>query len=338
MDAQVLFYAHASGGSAYQCGQVADLTGLTWVELAQQSGFAFVCGEAVQQQATNNITGQIITGGIWELPEVFNDTSGRHCTDAEIEMVYMDAVFAQMATLVRRAPVSSRGTTCHLSKYLHECLHGLAHSGALRKRNGLRGYLLLRVAITVAPPAVSVRICLTTTRRAAARCCVCVTARTHARTNARTHACTPKHAQYIINTQQSNSRTHARARAQPELDLSRTFFHGCSEGSAFTQWQGVCRHVEAPSYVSALATHSTGLKVKGDGNILPPCPEDPQYTWGECPECMCVRACTCAWVGCQKLPLTTPPRSTGCDPSWFSCSLAGWLRIPPSLASLSWQM
>ncbi len=117
MDSQILFYAHTSGGSAYQCGQHADLTGLTWVELAQQSGFAFVCGEAVQQQATNNITGQILTGGIWELPEVFNDTSGRHCTDADIEIVYMDAVFAQIATLVRSAYVSFRGTTCQVSKY-----------------------------------------------------------------------------------------------------------------------------------------------------------------------------------------------------------------------------
>ncbi len=96
-----MFYAHGSGGSAYQCGEAADLLGTSWVDLAEQSGFAFACGEAVQQQATNNITGQNLTGGIWALPEIFNDSGDRHCTDDDIEMAYTDAVFEKMVTLVR---------------------------------------------------------------------------------------------------------------------------------------------------------------------------------------------------------------------------------------------
>ena len=73
---------------------------------------------------------------------------------------------------------------------------------------------------------------------------------------------------------------------QPEtFDLSKSFITGASEGAAFTQWQSVCRFESTPENYTAFATHSTGLKVKGDGNQLPPCPSDPQYTWGECPTC-----------------------------------------------------
>merc|ERR1719266_2539582 len=37
--------------------------------------------------------------------------------------------------------------------------------------------------------------------------------------------------------------------------------------------------------ISAFATHSTGLKVKGDGLSFPRDWHNPQYRWGECPEC-----------------------------------------------------
>lgn len=47
----------------------------------------------------------------------------------------------------------------------------------------------------------------------------------------------------------------------------------------------MCRHLATPKNYTAFATHSTGLKVKGDGLTFPPCPQDPQYTWGECPKC-----------------------------------------------------
>lgn len=46
--------------------------------------------------------------------------------------------------------------------------------------------------------------------------------------------------------------------------------------------------MDAPANYTAFETHSTGLKIKGDGNILPPCVSDPSTTWGECPTCKCV--------------------------------------------------
>jgi hypothetical protein len=73
---------------------------------------------------------------------------------------------------------------------------------------------------------------------------------------------------------------------QPDIyDTSRFFVHGCSMGSAFTVWQGPCLHSKAPSNVTAFATHSTGLKIKGDGLRFPPDTYNSQYEWGECPTC-----------------------------------------------------
>jgi predicted esterase len=51
------------------------------------------------------------------------------------------------------------------------------------------------------------------------------------------------------------------------FDTTRTFFAGCSRGAAFATYTSIC-HKQAPetaAHISAFATHSTGLKVKGDG-------------------------------------------------------------------------
>merc|ERR1711920_746586 len=50
-------------------------------------------------------------------------------------------------------------------------------------------------------------------------------------------------------------------------------------------YQAQCIKQRSPSILSAFATHSTGLKVKGDGNNFPPDEYNTQYTWGECPKC-----------------------------------------------------
>jgi hypothetical protein len=173
--APVVFFAHGSGGSAANCAEGVDEHADTWVKLAMRHNFIYVCGEAVIQSATNNITGKSMQGGTWNLPEVFNDTSGRQCDGGSgSEAAYMQAVWAAMA-------------------------------------------------------------------------------------------------------------------AKPdEFDLTRRFVNGCSEGSAFSQWHAVCLHESDPTSISAFITHSTGLKIKGDGNTLPPCSSDPSYTWGECPTCKCV--------------------------------------------------
>lgn len=61
-------------------------------------------------------------------------------------------------------------------------------------------------------------------------------------------------------------------------DTKRIFTSGCSMGSAFSGYIGNCLKQEDPSQISAFATHSTGLKYKGDGNTLP-------TNWGECDGC-----------------------------------------------------
>jgi hypothetical protein len=53
---------------------------------------------------------------------------------------------------------------------------------------------------------------------------------------------------------------------------------GCSMGSAFSGYMGNCLKKWEPQHISAFATHSTGLKKKGDGNHLP-------ENWGECDGC-----------------------------------------------------
>jgi hypothetical protein len=72
---------------------------------------------------------------------------------------------------------------------------------------------------------------------------------------------------------------------QDIYDTSRLFFTGCSMGSAFTGYISSCWKQEHPGDLSSFATHSTGLKVKGDGLSLPPDNYHPEYTWGECPDC-----------------------------------------------------
>jgi hypothetical protein len=65
----------------------------------------------------------------------------------------------------------------------------------------------------------------------------------------------------------------------PEIyNVSQVFTSGCSMGSAFSGYMGNCLKKWEPKQISAFATHSTGLKKKGDGNHLP-------SNWGECDGC-----------------------------------------------------
>lgn len=73
-------------------------------------------------------------------------------------------------------------------------------------------------------------------------------------------------------------------------DMSRVYTSGCSMGSAFSEWSGICmwsdwfKSTTFSSYaISAFATHSTGLKIKGDGLNFPSSPDGSR--WGECDGC-----------------------------------------------------
>merc|ERR1719453_1050757 len=68
------------------------------------------------------------------------------------------------------------------------------------------------------------------------------------------------------------------AKSPETYDTTRIFTSGCSMGSAFSGYIGNCLKLWEPQQISAFATHSTGLKKKGDGNRLP-------ENWGECAGC-----------------------------------------------------
>jgi len=68
-------------------------------------------------------------------------------------------------------------------------------------------------------------------------------------------------------------------------DTSRIFTAGCSMGSAFSLYSAMCIHEWFPDSQSSFMTHSTGLKIKGDGLKFPRDLYNPDYSWGECPKC-----------------------------------------------------
>lgn len=69
-----------------------------------------------------------------------------------------------------------------------------------------------------------------------------------------------------------------------KYDLGRIFTAGCSMGSAFSQFTAPCLKDDGFT-ISAFATHSTGLKVKGDGLRFPGSWHVPGTQWGECSDC-----------------------------------------------------
>ena len=76
----------------------------------------------------------------------------------------------------------------------------------------------------------------------------------------------------------------AELEARPQMfDTNRLSFSGCSGGATASFWQGLCMHEKYPDKVASFSTHSSGLKVKGDGVKMMSGIWN-QY-WGECPEC-----------------------------------------------------
>ena len=72
------------------------------------------------------------------------------------------------------------------------------------------------------------------------------------------------------------------AKDSATYDTSRLFTSGCSMGSAFSIYTSQCIEHNHKGSITAFATHSTGLKIKGDGNNFPPDNYNRKYTWGEC--------------------------------------------------------
>ena len=53
----------------------------------------------------------------------------------------------------------------------------------------------------------------------------------------------------------------------------------------FSTFAADCVHRESPGIITAFATHSSGVHVKGDGLIFPPDPYNPAFRTGDCPDC-----------------------------------------------------
>jgi hypothetical protein len=152
----VLFWFHGAGGDATSCGQQMNSgpESGSLAALSEKHGFALVCGNAIDGQ--------------WQIPEVFNDTSGQRCEKTETEIGYIDAIVSK-----------------------------------LREKPGT-------------------------------------------------------------------------------YDTSKMFTSGCSMGSAFSVYTSACIEKSYNGSITAFATHSTGLKVKGDGNNFPDDIYKPGTGWGEC--------------------------------------------------------
>eukprot|EP00931_Biecheleriopsis_adriatica_P069155 TRINITY_DN43029_c0_g1_i1.p1 TRINITY_DN43029_c0_g1~~TRINITY_DN43029_c0_g1_i1.p1 ORF type:complete len:319 (-),score=53.48 TRINITY_DN43029_c0_g1_i1:11-967(-) len=121
------------------------------------------------------------------------------------------------------------------------------------------------------------------------------------------------------------------------FDTSRVFFSGCSLGSGFSIYTSTCtkQDAETAGHISAFATHSTGLKIKGDG-----------IRW-DC--CSSIESCTdCQYFPAKpfKVPSTDsiglkacifdnnedrlPPDPTSSDPFFYFSSkqlAAHWARL-----------
>merc|ERR1740138_857821 len=73
----VLFWFHGSGGNAGHCGNS------KLVEQAEQGGFAYICGEAVDGQ--------------WDIPHVITDETGTPCDSSDsVEPGYMQAILQHL--------------------------------------------------------------------------------------------------------------------------------------------------------------------------------------------------------------------------------------------------
>lgn len=96
---------------------------------------------------------------------------------------------------------------------------------------------------------------------------------------------------YVHNIMEELTSSH------PNVDLSSLYFGGISMGGAFSQYISFCSQKElGASRVSAFISHSSGIKVKGDGLAFPADIWHPEYSWGECD-------------GCQYFPFVPEPTS-----------------------------
>jgi hypothetical protein len=152
----VMMLFHGKNGRANECLDIADLNGITMVQLANDYGFIIICMDSTKYNLTSDATGLSRPGGLWDIPFAQNDTMGPMCGDSDsMDIPYMHNVFGRIS----------------------EC---------------------------------------------------------------------------------------------PEIyDTSRITMYGCSAGASATYYAATCMHENYPGHTVAFTTHSTGLKIQGDGIGMP---------------------------------------------------------------------
>ena len=253
----VLMWFHGAGGNAGHCGAGRrDDDGNSLGDLANRHGFALVCGEAKQYDSGH------MHGGQWEIPEIVNDTTGNRCEPADsFDIGYIRNIVAVLKNGTKPGPAPptpppSPGPSPGPSpdKPTAKCL-----AAAKKECSGADG------------------------EGKGSACAACMQEHEW---GPMAKACMPFPFNRLVEDYcyDVDDEDETPAAASP-YDVSRLFFSGCSMGSAMSEWTGLCTHLADAAVVSAFATHSTGLKIKGDGNKFPPDNYNPEFSWGECPEC-----------------------------------------------------
>lgn len=100
------------------------------------------------------------------------------------------------------------------------------------------------------------------------------------------------------------------------FDSERIYTYGCT-GASMSFWQAVCLELRHATSISSFATHSTGLKVKGDGVLL----ESFLYqnVWGECTECEFFPVVPVAVPGLKACVFDNIDNPTEEDPYYYKC-------------------
>jgi hypothetical protein len=123
----VLSFPKTTEGNAQDCGQATDDAGNTWISVAHNYGFILVCAEATMYNMTAN--NKPIEGGVWDVPEVQNSTTGTRCEDSDsVDVRYIKAVMEAMegcGSVFDISNVFNHGCSGGSSAgtYLTDCMH-----------------------------------------------------------------------------------------------------------------------------------------------------------------------------------------------------------------------
>ena len=121
-NAPILFNFHGAGGSAANFGQEEDTLGVLWADLAEERGFGYVGGEAVQWSTPPWV------GGQWLIPEVQTDETGLKCDETnDRDLVYLKNAIKALGAMgpfdTSRVFLTGCSMGSAVTIWLAQCLH-----------------------------------------------------------------------------------------------------------------------------------------------------------------------------------------------------------------------